>query len=185
MMISNLYDQPRKFSWRYEVAPDVALKLDSHHAQLSYRIQNVHADVVFTAPPQDLHIQNFQGKNALLNPFTKKNWFEAIAKQFGQRSKTHSGVSWIKVWRQFANGSLSTTYGSPTEPLPINGTSWLVLWPAHQRDATADILVLDPHTIQVTPVQGTKRSVSFDPSQASDITIDPAAWRTYADHTRQ
>ncbi len=177
-------DEARHFSWRYEVFPDVPLDLDEKEGRFSYEVNGVQANVVFATPAKLLGFHNMQGEDAFKNPFTDKNWFDEIAKRFAIRSKNANwsfmdqSTAAIRKW--IPKHNLWVTNRKPSKKW--NLMSALVASP--QGQARADFTVIHDHAIQVKPVGGKTKTVSFGSKRKADIVIDPTEWRKFADKTR-
>ncbi len=158
-------------SWLMKLPQRVPVEVSAQ--EFRFTVDEVHAQVFHTGA-EGLELLNLAGREGYLNPVTNFDWGPDVNKGMqrmarttlkGQADPDADYLENIEVWNNFWANRTAGPDGS------VRFLSALVAW---KGEAAPTVTELSPQAMKFAWPEGESISVSFDPAQQADITIDPA-----------
>lgn len=161
--------EPARFSWLYHVAPQTPLTVDADRAAFSYRMGDVHARVSFAGDPARLEMRDQQGRDGFRNPVSGEDLYPQALASLERVGRPLTKEQWMAHNLWVTNRAPERQWGF---------LAALTAW----RDGEPEPAVSfrGERVLRIGVPGGPARTVSFDPSQPGDITINLDAVRKHA-----
>ena len=198
---------PALFSWLLQVDQPDPPVIQISGADVTWSQNAVQARVVFNRPADDLHLihqsgsgaipdpeypsgsgwaPDWEGNHVFVNPITGENLLPAVIHAFEGTPGSGSFAGSTRFYfseseypeQQRTRNTLWVTNAEPAYQWQL--LTALLAWP--EENEAPEVVRLDDHRMEIHHSSVT-RTLSFDPTQPGDLTIDPDLYRAHAGET--
>jgi hypothetical protein len=164
--------EPAHFSWLYHVYQETPVAIDSAQAAFSYRIGQVFADVQFANAPESIRIENREGRDGYMNPYTGEDDYPDDMERARSRD----------IFKSFLNKPLmaNNLWVHTVEPARQFKFLSVLLARKGEDSPSPELRFEEEKKVLIILDDGSTRSVSFDARIEADVVIDVERVRRHA-----